>query len=564
MKTIACRRPFTTLAGFLSVIGAFFLFAQYAKASTITVTNTLDHGAGSLRQAVFNASAGDKTVFSSATFNHAVTITLNSQIEISKSITIDGATGGVVTPTISGNSSVRIFLVDAGAKVTLNRLKLVNGYCSSCSGGGISNLGTLTLTQSSLISNTANGGYGGAIFNDTGGTLSVSNSTFSDNAALYVYGYSAGSGGGIYNNGSLSVAKSVFVGNTADGSPGGGIANNSGWANVSESIFTRNSAYHGGGISSSAPLTITGSTIFSNTATNGAGISNGSILNLYTSQIISNVASGAAYLWDGGGIFNHGTLKITLSKITGNTAKRGGGIYNGATLNVISSTLSGNSAGLFGGGIFNDYLANASASLVVTDSTFFTNSSGWTGGGIANTDELRLVNTTFTGNTAVQWGGGLAHYGYDIGGNIICHTFNAVNITMAGNSAPRGNEILTSCPATLTNSIVASTSPASACDFDGIAVTDGGYNLDNGNSCGFSSAHHSLINTNPLLQPFGNYGGPAPTFALSQNSPAINAANDAACPKTDERGMRRPMGTHCDIGAYEYPANWLYLPFSLE
>ena len=86
-------------------IGALLVIvnAPPAKAATITVTNTLDSGPGSLRQAVLAASPGDTVAFESPTFSVPLTITLTSgHIEITKSLIIDGSTGGTVTPIVSG------------------------------------------------------------------------------------------------------------------------------------------------------------------------------------------------------------------------------------------------------------------------------------------------------------------------------------------------------------------------------------------------------------------------------------------------------------------------------
>jgi hypothetical protein len=55
-----------------------------------------------------------------------------------------------------------------------------------------------------------------------------------------------------------------------------------------------------------------------------------------------------------------------------------------------------------------------------------------------------------------------------------------------------------------------------------------------------------------LIGPLADNGGPTLTHALLDGSPAIDAADDAACPATDQRGVPRPQGAACDIGAYEY------------
>jgi len=83
-------------------------------------------------------------------------------------------------------------------------------------------------------------------------------------------------------------------------------------------------------------------------------------------------------------------------------------------------------------------------------------------------------------------------------------------------------------------------------------ITDAGNNIDDAVSCGLSEPN-SLSNTDPLLDPAGlqDNGGPTQTIALLAGGPALNAGNDAACPSTDQRGIVRPQGTNCDIGAYE-------------
>jgi hypothetical protein len=82
------------------------------------------------------------------------------------------------------------------------------------------------------------------------------------------------------------------------------------------------------------------------------------------------------------------------------------------------------------------------------------------------------------------------------------------------------------------------------------AIIDGGHNISSDASCHFT-APGSLNDTDPLLGPLADYGGPTPTMALLAGSPAIDAADPAACPPTDQRGRPRPFGAGCDIGAFE-------------
>ena len=143
---------------------------------------------------------------------------------------------------------------------------------------------------------------------------------------------------------------------------------------------------------------------------------------------------------------------------------------------------------------------------------------GTPGGAIANGSNLAMNNSTVSGNPA----GGISNSG----------------------------------TATLQNSIVANNSGKDC----GGTITSLGYNLSSDGSCKFNGPG-DMNNTNPLLGPLKNNGGPTQTQALLPGSPAIDAGDPSGCRdskgnllKTDQRGMPRPDKedkTGCDIGAYE-------------
>jgi len=87
------------------------------------------------------------------------------------------------------------------------------------------------------------------------------------------------------------------------------------------------------------------------------------------------------------------------------------------------------------------------------------------------------------------------------------------------------------------------------CFYSGGTVTSSGNNLDDGSTCAFNNAGDK-VNTDPLLGPLQDNGGPTLTHALLSGSPAINQGKNSFCPATDQRGLTRPS-TACDIGAYE-------------
>ena len=328
------------------------------------------------------------------------------------------------------------------------------------------------------------------------GNLTVTNSTFSDNHS--------DTGGAIFNyeGGSLTVTNSTFSSNSATGSGGGAICNYGNSLTVTGSIFSGNSAGSGGGI-----LNFTGA------------------INI-TSSIFSDNSAAST----GGSITNLGTLTITDSTFTGNSTKgsndaivsAGGGIYNTGTLTVISSTFSSNNAAIgsasysAGGGIIN---INRST-LTVANSTFFGNSTDGYGGGIANDGTLTVTNSTFSGNSANTSSGG--------------NLFNSGVLT-------------------LSNTILANSPSGGDCGSSGGTITASGVNLVMDGTCSIPGA----LTADPLLGPLANNDGPTQTMALLPGSPALDAADDTICAAApvsglDQRGVTRPQGTQCDIGAYEF------------
>src|ERR1022692_508916 len=158
-----------------------------ATASAQVVTNSADSGPGTLRSAITNAASGAVITFAPSL--SGATITLNNTLTINTNLAIDASvlSGGLQ---INGNGAVQIFTVASNTFVFLNSLTITNG--SAFFGGGIQNLGTLTLTNCTLSGNSAT--RGGGIYND--GTLTLNQCTLSGNTAD---GYDA-EGGGIYGN----------------------------------------------------------------------------------------------------------------------------------------------------------------------------------------------------------------------------------------------------------------------------------------------------------------------------------------------------------------------------
>jgi hypothetical protein len=212
------------------------------------------------------------------------TISLSSELTINKNITIDGSAASGVA--ISGNNSVRVFTVNSGVTAELKSLTVQDGNVSG-NGGGIYNDGTLTITSSKIQSNTASGN-GGGIYNSTTGTLNIIRSAVNNNTSNNV-------GGGVYSDKTVSVTDSTFSNNTVSGGSGssGGIANGGlGDLTVVNSTFYNNTAsIRYGGIGNDGFLTVINSTLSDNSApVDGAGIGNSAsgTITLLVNTLIAN------------------------------------------------------------------------------------------------------------------------------------------------------------------------------------------------------------------------------------------------------------------------------------
>jgi hypothetical protein len=538
------------------------------------------------------------------------------------------AAGGGVS--IQGNTDLTV----SDSTIAGNRAGTGAGPTSG-RGGGIDFFNSqpatpnLVVTNSNVTGNRAGGlGSTGVIYRGGGihaeaqgggaaVNVDLNGGSVSGNFVAGGAGNAQGQGGGVSvlvnvgaGNGVLTVDGVTVSGNRAGGFDG--VGNPS----------TTAAQGFGAGISTSADTTITGSTIEDNfagvslptPALNLSGVGAG----IYATDGVANpdlILNGTSVAGNlggngnggssaGGGIHssNAGALTLSGARIVDNESRGGGGGVNrfiqtaGAPDSILDSTIAENRSGFQGGGINLETprLFTITRSLVSGNAVTGTTAQG---GGInafssspSPLGELRLVNSTVTGNTAgdntpagsiVPGGGGIAlGFGIRIDFDSVFSTI-ASNTVFSGTSTTpgfgRGGNIRyfnasTATAVNMTGTIVSggaatgtgASEPNCSLGTNVTFATNGGNleGLDAGGnpttSCGFTNTGlGDQAGVNPLLGALADNGGPTLTRALLPGSPAIDAAPSSVCTPTalttDQRGQPRPFpaGGACDVGAYE-------------
>jgi CSLREA domain-containing protein len=257
----------------------------------------------------------------------------------------------------------------------------------------------------------------------------------------------------------------------------------------------------------------------------------------------------------GGGILNDGMLTLRRVHVTDNRVvdngddAAGGGILNYGILEIDQSAITNNR---------------------VEDSGF----GGCFGAGIANYGDLTILNSTISANQGVDnrfwcYGGGIDH-----SGDVLTIEFSTIttNSLVRNNGDVVGGGLSASgSDMTIRNSIIAGNTPSNCGIESSVNYTSGGFNLESGTNCLFNQIGDAQ-NSDPLLGPLQNNGGPTPNHALLTGSPAIDriAIDTGGClpgSSIDQRGLLRAAGpdrggSACDSGAFE--ANTTRLPSAVR
>ncbi len=475
--------------------------------------------------------------------------------------------------TIEQTTGDRVLEIFASTTVELDRVRItdgkaragqpVAGQVTGEDGGGIFNLGTLTLRRSTVTGNAAgdgsqtstadgSGGNGGGIYST--GTLTLDRVVVSGNKAGTagsgtVTGSPApgGTGGGIAVGGTLHISGSTISGNrSGDGSAGTSTA-----AGSAGGI--------GGGINSAATGTIVGSTIANNISGSGG--------NGFDAVVFGATGGTGGDGSSGGGLaVATGSLTVTTSTISGNHSGSGGR----GGIGGFSSGVAGGTGGTGGQGGFGAGIATA-GNLTLDRSTVSSNVSGVGGhggpGGTGTPDGMSGASgTDGLGGGIVVSGGSLVATNDTVSGNrassgggiIGAGPVSLNNVTVANNQAETdgGGIDRINSAFTLENSIVAANTAASDPDCEGTVVADD-YNLVQAGSGCVGLGSTDITGSSPKLGKLKKNGGPTKTQKPSRHSVAINHGNPAApgtipgtCETIDQRGKKRKR-SRCDIGSVE-------------
>ena len=403
------------------------------SAATLTVNTTADSGAGSLREAITNAVNGDTIVFSTSG-----TITLTSQLTISQNLTINGTGKSII---IDGNNAYRVFCVTT-ATVNFIALTIQHGQTGETCGG--------------------NTNFGGGIYNDSSGTVSITNSTLSANRATSF-------GGAIYNaGGTMNITNSTLSGNSSADS-GSGIYNAAGTMNITNSTLSLNSTvYRGGAAYNTGTMNITNSTLSGNSAPDRGGA-------LYnttgTLKLLNSTLSWNSTTDSGGGIyFRSGTVEVQNTIIAENTGI-GPNLYNsGPSFTSLGNNLIGDDDGGngFTNGVNGDLVGDTISPL---DPLL---------GALSNNGGTTQTRALLAGSPAI-----------DAGDDTACAASPVNAVDQRGTARPQGThcdigafEVVASATTSVPAAIVPTAIPAPAlCSLTGFASsTQVAMSLPNGNN----------------------------------------------------------------------------------
>ncbi len=577
---------------------------SYDGSSPVVVSGTI--GPKQTVQGGIDVVSGSGTVFVAAgTYDPSSTIDINKSLILvgagqattifdgtalsSPSAVLQIGTGLIVVMsgiTVQHGGDCGLFIAggEPGSNVTINDCAFINNTALEAGGGvGISTYNTVTMNRCTISSNTISTGVKNGLLHSSGDSLAPS---------------LLGSGGGIFADNSTLTLNSCTVnnnaamgtGNSSTGLGGGIAAVDNTTLNMDGCTVNANIAYGmGGGLCYVQD-------IFDDTMTAVPTVNNCEF-----NQNLSGLSGGAAFFGDPSVFNNDNASLIDTAKglLNGTGNRTGAGVLSSkfklgerAKEGLIPTSgipimnncnIVNNQAGIIGGGV-----GEADAEILLNGCNISGNAADIFGGGIGGIWAIdEIINCTISGNTltypnppsgfgpesatvksggfpktirsaglptVTNAGGGL---GFILGAIYLdCATVTRNSTSLSDNESYGGGIYLDDNSGSwFINTIVANntayqTSYNNCLNESEIVFEES--NIDSQNSCGFTDPTDQ-VNTDPLLGPLQNNGGPTQTCAITDSSPAFDrGSNDPDfMPPTDQRGITRPQGAYCDIGAYE-------------
>lgn len=479
-------------------------------------------GACSLQTALTNAGSGEEIWVTAGTYKPTTGTDRTATFQLKEGVAVYGGFAGTETARDQRDPAANVTLLsgdlngdDDNSNVIYNEPTRADNSYHVVTGADNATLDGFTVTAGNANGDDPNC-HGGGMYNVSVISPTLKNVIFIRNSASYA-------GGGMYNSiSSPTLTNVIFKGNSSQA--GGGMLTGTGNPTFMNVTFEQNSVSFGGAVGGGL-LNSDGSPSLTNVIfrDNVSGNAAGGMLNSNGNPTLTNVIFSGNYANHyGGGMSNEygNPILVDVTFINNVSTLGGAGMSNSSSSPILTNvTFSGNPSHR-GGGMY-----NVNSSPTLTNVTFTGNNGDAGGGGMyEDASTSVLINVTFIGNTASTYGGGI----FSLSNNNP-QIYNAIfwGNTAGINGAQIYNNDDTNSPE-VSDSVIQDGCPA------GITCTN-------------------IVTADPMLGTLGDYGGFTQTIPLLPGSAAINAGDDATCAATDQRGVTRPLGAHCDMGSYEYP-----------
>ena len=525
--TSFASRCFSVLMLFILLVGTLGITLAHAAGILHVAPDGIGDcsswaSACSLQTALSNAVSGEEIWVTAGTYKPTTGIDRAATFQLKEGVAVYGGFTGMETTRDQRDPAVNITILsgdlngdDDNSNVIYNEPTRADNSYHVVTGADNATLDGFTITAGNANGDDPNC-HGGGMYNVSVSSPTLTNVIFIRNSAGYA-------GGGMYNSiSSPTLTNVIFKGNSSQA--GGGMLTGTGNPTFMNVTFEQNSVSFGGAVGGGL-LNSDGSPSLTNVIfrDNVSGNAAGGMLNSNGNPTLTNVIFSGNYANHyGGGMSNEygNPILVDVTFINNVSTLGGAGMSNSSSSPILTNvTFSGNPSHR-GGGMY-----NVNSSPTLTNVTFTGNNGDAGGGGMYEDSSASvLINVTFKGNTAGTYGGGI--------------------FSLSNNNPQIQNAIFWGNTAGLNGAQIYNNDDTSSPEVSDSLIQDG---------CPAGSTCKNIVTADPMLGTLGDYGGFTQTVPLLPGSSAINAGNDATCAATDQRGVTRPLGAHCDMGSYEYP-----------